>query len=152
LEAALNVALANLESATWGYLAHYMSKPKQGPLPTPEQMRAESISVRRAAAAVDKADKELEEAVDEIMRDNAKKKKRGGMVVGSKYVEQPLDSEPSTRSSTPGGKEPSSRVRKDPTPRNSEPTEGGAKVTTAVGSDIIPADSSIGNTPAVTGT
>lgn len=101
LEAALNIALANLDSETWGYLARYLTKNRQKPLPTPAQMKAASATIRRAAVAVDRADKELKDAVDQIMLENAKKKRRG-TVPGSKYVEQPVESDPSTRSSTPG--------------------------------------------------
>ncbi|KIJ30733.1 hypothetical protein M422DRAFT_70956 [Sphaerobolus stellatus SS14] len=142
LEAALNIALSNLESATWGYLAHYMTRARPGPLPTTNQIKEESISVRRAAIAVDKADKELEEAVDEIMRDNARKKRR---VLGSKYVEQPIDSEPSTRSSTPVAKEtsnPSRVVQKDV-----NQTIAGVLASASASGITTPAVSSHDNTP-----
>ncbi|KAF8584215.1 hypothetical protein K439DRAFT_1660831 [Ramaria rubella] len=92
LEAALNIALRNLESETWRYLWSYYTKNKGGPLPTPTAMKEASPSIRRAAEVVDKADRELEDAIDELMRSNARKKRRNGPL-SSKYVEKSFESE-----------------------------------------------------------
>lgn len=100
LEAALNIALRNLESATWGFLWSYNEK-HQGkkPLPTPSEIKALSKSVKRASDLADKADRELEEAIDEIMQSNARKKRRGPIL--SKYVVDRLFDTDSSASSTP---------------------------------------------------
>lgn len=100
LEAALNIALRNLESATWGFLWSYNEK-HQGkkPLPTPSEIKALSKSVKRASELADKADRELEEAIDEIMLSNARKKRRGPIL--SKYVVDRLFDTDSSASSTP---------------------------------------------------
>ncbi|KAF8478852.1 hypothetical protein JB92DRAFT_2837886 [Gautieria morchelliformis] len=78
LEAALQIALGNLESETWRYLWSNYKKHQGQPLPTPSEIKAACPSVRRAAEAVDQADRELEQAVDQIMLANAKKTRRGG--------------------------------------------------------------------------
>jgi len=99
LEAALNIALDNLHSETWGYLAYFVERNKGQPLPTTAEIKLASASVRRAAAAVDKAERILEEAIDKVVKENIQRRRRG-VVVGSKYVEQ-NKSDPSTRETTP---------------------------------------------------
>jgi len=93
LEAALSIALRNLESETWGYLWPYIEKHPGERLPTPAEIKTVSQSVRRAADAVDKADRDLEDAIDEMMSVNAKKKRRGPAL--SKYVDKPLETDSS---------------------------------------------------------
>lgn len=93
------MALDNLHSETWGYLAYFVERHKGQPLPAPAEIKRASTSVRRAAAAVDKAERILEEAIDKIVKENIQKRRRG-VVVGSKYVEQ-TKSGPSTRETTP---------------------------------------------------
>ncbi|GJJ11667.1 hypothetical protein Clacol_005903 [Clathrus columnatus] len=102
LEAALNLALRNLESETWNYLWAFNEKHEgRKPLPTPSEMKMISKSVRRAAEAVDKADRVLEEAIDEIMllNNNTRKKRRGPIL--SKYVVDRLFDTDSSASPTP---------------------------------------------------
>jgi hypothetical protein len=78
LEATLQIALGNLQSETWRYLWSNHKKHQGQPLPTPAEIKATCPSVKRAAEAVDQADRELEEAIDQIMLANAKKTRRGG--------------------------------------------------------------------------
>ncbi|KAF8584251.1 hypothetical protein K439DRAFT_1158545 [Ramaria rubella] len=80
LEAALNIALRNLESETWRYLWSYHKNHRGKPLklPTPTAIKEACPRVRKAAAAVDKADRELEDAIDEIMDKTSRKKRRSG--------------------------------------------------------------------------
>lgn len=101
LEAALNIALRNLESETWNFLWAFNEK-NQGkkPLPTPAEIKALSKSVQRASEAADKADRELEEAIDEIMLSNNTRKKRRGPTL-SKYVADRLFDTDSSASTTP---------------------------------------------------
>ncbi|KAF8521584.1 hypothetical protein BU17DRAFT_64812 [Hysterangium stoloniferum] len=94
LEAALSIALRNLESETWGYLWSYIEKRQGERLLTPAEIKAASRSVRKAADAVDKADRDLEDAIDEMMSANNKKKRRGPAL--SKYVDKPLEMDSST--------------------------------------------------------
>jgi len=76
LEAALSIALRNLESETWRYLWTYYKNHRGDPLPTTAHVKQACPQVRTAAEVVDRADRELEDAIDELMRSASKTKRR----------------------------------------------------------------------------
>lgn len=76
LQAALNIALRNLQSEVWDYLWSYRKKHPDAPLPTAAHVKQACRQAREAAEAVDKADRELEDAIDEMMRCATKNKRR----------------------------------------------------------------------------
>ncbi|KAF8521622.1 hypothetical protein BU17DRAFT_64847 [Hysterangium stoloniferum] len=63
LEAALSIAIRNLQSETWRYLWIYREERKGEPLPSPGDIKEKCWRVRKAAKAVDAADKDIEDAL-----------------------------------------------------------------------------------------